>query len=666
SVRYIAAAVIVLFFNMVPIYMELEPDFIYLIMLVAGFLICYLIRSGQHYLLHRSESIYKYFSTKPLYLRVYEWLKDGFKKLKKRLKGEKEFPWESLENQNKEKKNKDDLEIKTLRYSIDAKSMGQMCLIGLSIVIVVVAISNIISPKDDYKDTHEDNRFKQASVAILANAVSLGIGSVFNYYENNGGLSGGVLGGIGTVRFDYQPDITVKFAPYSYDTIYVKNFIGQSYKPYRNRWMQPMDYKEPTEQFYYETKALKKAYDEGAEYSAKGKMVVENKAGNMGIYVPYYSGGENDFLRYGVSKEYTYYPRFAESLATVEPREISDAYLLVPDDNMEAIRDFATEAGLSSSDEPLVTVQKVADYYQENIPYTIRPGATSYREDFINYFLTKNRKGYCAHFASAATLLFRYCGIPARYCEGYAIPYEDVTGDGEIVNNEKYSDYYNGYTEIGETAVIEVSASDANAHAWVEIYTEQYGWIVADVTPSAGEEDTYDDFWSVFDRITGRRNGSDSEDDSTATGPNINLSIDKKTIDFITYAIAFLVMLFVVIIVTIPSYRFLRKKVIYARSNTSDKLIIKYNDQIRRWQRIEKRSQFVNKKDNEAEKNLESTLSDCINYRSQVEYLEKNNTIMFTDKSLKERMISILEKAGFSNSIISDEEFKFVNRYLKK
>ncbi|MCR5587442.1 MAG: hypothetical protein K6F77_07915, partial [Lachnospiraceae bacterium] len=46
SVRYIAAAVIVLFFNMVPIYMELEPDFIYLIMLVAGFLICYLIRSG--------------------------------------------------------------------------------------------------------------------------------------------------------------------------------------------------------------------------------------------------------------------------------------------------------------------------------------------------------------------------------------------------------------------------------------------------------------------------------------------------------------------------------------------------------------------------------------------------------------------------------------------
>jgi hypothetical protein len=106
--------------------------------------------------------------------------------------------------------------------------------------------------------------------------------------------------------------------------------------------------------------------------------------------------------------------------------------------------------------------------------------------------------------------------------------------------------------------------------------------------------------------------------------------------------------------------------VIYARSNTSDKLIIKYNDQIRRWQRIEKRSQFVNKKDNEAEKNLESTLSDCINYRSQVEYLEKNNTIVFTDKSLKERMISILEKAGFSNSIISDEEFKFVNRYLKK
>ena len=35
-------------------------------------------------------------------------------------------------------------------------------------------------------------------------------------------------------------------------------------------------------------------------------------------------------------------------------------------------------------------VQKLAAYYQDNIPYTYQPGITPYGQDFVSYFLKKN------------------------------------------------------------------------------------------------------------------------------------------------------------------------------------------------------------------------------------------------------------------------------------
>ena len=69
----------------------------------------------------------------------------------------------------------------------------------------------------------------------------------------------------------------------------------------------------------------------------------------------------------------------------------------------------------------------------------------------MNYFLTKNRRGYCAHFASAATLAFRYIGIPARYVEGYAVDPQDVSEEGTIEYDEKYEAYYEGTSEVGRS-----------------------------------------------------------------------------------------------------------------------------------------------------------------------------------------------------------------------
>lgn len=83
-------------------------------------------------------------------------------------------------------------------------------------------------------------------------------------------------------------------------------------------------------------------------------------------------------------------------------------------------------------------------------------------EDTVEYFVGTSSKGYCTHFASAGTLFLRELGIPARYVVGY------VVKPGKISHTE------------GE---FKASVLDSDAHAWTEIYLENYGWVPVEMTP---------------------------------------------------------------------------------------------------------------------------------------------------------------------------------------
>jgi transglutaminase-like putative cysteine protease len=76
-------------------------------------------------------------------------------------------------------------------------------------------------------------------------------------------------------------------------------------------------------------------------------------------------------------------------------------------------------------------------------------------------FVEKNRRGYCQHFAGAMALMLRYLGIPARVGAGFT------------------SGRYNAST--GEWTV-----ADTNAHTWVEVWFNGYGWLPFDPTPGRG------------------------------------------------------------------------------------------------------------------------------------------------------------------------------------
>lgn len=136
-------------------------------------------------------------------------------------------------------------------------------------------------------------------------------------------------------------------------------------------------------------------------------------------------------------------------------------YLDIPEELDPGLAQFLRRHGASGlspvgGGSPLAAARAVAYSLARETAYDPDTPVTPAGEDFVNYFLTTSKRGYCMHYASAATLLLRYLGVPARYVSGYAA---DVVA--------------------GKT----VSVPDQNAHAWVEVYVDGYGWAPVEVTP---------------------------------------------------------------------------------------------------------------------------------------------------------------------------------------
>ena len=257
--------------------------------------------------------------------------------------------------------------------------------------------------------------------------------------------------------------------------------------------------------------------------------------------------------------------------------------------------------------------------------------------------MTKNKKGYCAHFASAATLIFRRMGIPARYCEGYAISFSQVLDQGERVEDAKYEDFYEGYNELGETAVVRVAATDADAHAWVEIYDDEFGWLQVEVTPSSGleEEDDARSFWDTFNNLFG--DGSENPNENVDTGtPGFGLSGADTFMKYL--AIIFLAIISggVLFYVGLKIYPDFRYAIDFRNAGFSDKLILKYSRCVRKWK----------KKD--------------VGFKNKMNYSEQMDYLLPYSESTRERMKDILERAGFSKIEISEGDFNFADTTIEE
>lgn len=439
----------------------------------------------------------------------------------------------------------------------DGKWMGQMMLTLFLVLTILYLLFSLILPRRSFHVPQKWSAYKEQIDDRLRTFMIVGFSGLMNRYDAKGGVNGGRLGGIASIRPTFETDLRVRFAPYDLNTVYLKSFTGTDYQ--YDHWETTQERTDTSDKFstlsnftYNEyicnskSDNYKLLFENGKDSVIKGKMEIENVNANVNFpYLPYYSYVTNSDTKQctsdgivvgnspiGKTDTLTFYKAFNENPNIIDFS--SWGYLNVPRSLYSPLKNFCNEIELNGTDEQII--QQVIDYFKENYPYSTSPGATPMNKDFVNYFLFENKKGYCAHFASAATLLFRTMDIPARYVEGYVIPYETVI-DSNLVDGELYEDWIEGNTPLGKTAVIEAEVTDAMAHSWVEVCLPNGSWVPVEVTPSSFlSQSGYSDFWSFFKNIFGN-------DENVNNNANTNLPIFNQNNWKVLYRILIIIVL---------------------------------------------------------------------------------------------------------------------------
>lgn len=158
-------------------------------------------------------------------------------------------------------------------------------------------------------------------------------------------------------------------------------------------------------------------------------------------------------------------------------RDVKNQYTSVAAQTQASIASVSSKKRANTLSDYISAISYVNRFFENNYSYTLSPGKVPDGKDFVDYFLTESKTGYCSYFASAATLMFRSYGIPARYAEGYMLTEKEIASSNQVLENGK----------------VQVSIYSKDAHAWVEVYLDGIGWIVVDPTPSSGSVVSLDD-----------------------------------------------------------------------------------------------------------------------------------------------------------------------------
>ncbi len=156
---------------------------------------------------------------------------------------------------------------------------------------------------------------------------------------------------------------------------------------------------------------------------------------------------------------YTAYSRAgAQGPRALEPA-VQAANLQVPDD-LPNLKSLA--ARLRGGPGVLGRIAAVTGWLRTDHRYTATPPVPPAGVDPVSNFLFAQREGHCEYFASAAVLLLRASGVPARYVTGFR--------GGE-------------WNALGQYVAVRAD----RAHAWAEAFVPGAGWVRVDATPPGAE-----------------------------------------------------------------------------------------------------------------------------------------------------------------------------------
>ena len=310
-----------------------------------------------------------------------------------------------------------------------------------------------------------------------------------------GGVADGALAQGGGLQLRGVEDLALTASDKPEETVYLRGFIGGSYDG--TAWQTPdaaafdsasMNWKtgDDARLTIASLPFLRAAYDGTAEPQT---LTVERlNAGETYTYAPYnaywndYYTINGDGAADGQTAQddvFLYFPRDTakellaaradEDASVLDRMESSYAayaesrYTAVPD----GYDDLKEECETAAKEQKLTDAEDIASYIRTylntNCQYDVNAPQAPEGTDPIRYFLQESKSGYSVQFASAATMMFRMFGLPARYVVGYAAPQSLFTqqADGSW------------------KAVLQ----DDNAHAWAEVYIAGQGWTPMEMTP---------------------------------------------------------------------------------------------------------------------------------------------------------------------------------------
>ncbi len=134
--------------------------------------------------------------------------------------------------------------------------------------------------------------------------------------------------------------------------------------------------------------------------------------------------------------------------------ELRRALALPPRSNPRSAR-LAGEMRTAAGDERAYVTAVLGMFRDQNFYYTTTPPPL--RDNPVDEFLFATRAGFCEHYASSFAVLMRAAGIPARIVTGYQ--------GGELNTIGNY-----------------MTVRQADAHAWVEVWLQDDGWVRIDPT----------------------------------------------------------------------------------------------------------------------------------------------------------------------------------------
>jgi transglutaminase-like putative cysteine protease len=134
-------------------------------------------------------------------------------------------------------------------------------------------------------------------------------------------------------------------------------------------------------------------------------------------------------------------------------------WLEVPGDLPSGVRALAASLVVNAPNR-LNAVDAVEEYLRTTEKYNLNSPVPKPGEDAVDDFLFVSHQGFCEQFATAAVIMLRTQGIPARLVTGY-VGGESTTDPGERV--------FRG----------------SDAHAWVQVFYPGVGWVNSDPTAGA-------------------------------------------------------------------------------------------------------------------------------------------------------------------------------------